>query len=295
MPPADGHPVPAARRPRRTADGHGWFVPAGAVGAPAYAFGVDVLRLAVVPYREAWDLQRSLAEARVADAADDTLILVEHPSVYTAGRRTQPFERPLNGTEVIDVDRGGRITWHGPGQLVGYPVLKLPRPLDVVAYVRALEQALIDSCAEFGLETRLVEGRTGVWTADGQRKIAAIGVRVRRAVTTHGFALNCLTDPSDFGQIVPCGISDAGVTSLSAELGRPVTVSDARPVVERHTLAVLARYLGGRHLGDRITARVEPVATSTPAPSTAAPSEISPSEAAGREPQAAVRREELVG
>nr|WP_244957279.1 lipoyl(octanoyl) transferase LipB [Candidatus Frankia nodulisporulans] len=256
---------------------------------------MDVLRLAVVPYREAWDLQRSLAEARVADAADDTLILVEHPSVYTAGRRTQPFERPLNGTEVIDVDRGGRITWHGPGQLVGYPVLKLPRPLDVVAYVRALEQALIDSCAEFGLETRLVEGRTGVWTADGQRKIAAIGVRVRRAVTTHGFALNCLTDPSDFGQIVPCGISDAGVTSLSAELGRPVTVSDARPVVERHTLAVLARYLGGRHLGDRITARVEPVATSTPAPSTAAPSEISPSEAAGREPQAAVRREELVG
>ncbi|MCL9759587.1 lipoyl(octanoyl) transferase LipB [Frankia sp. AiPa1] len=216
-----------------------------------------MLRLAVVPYREAWDLQRSLAEARVADEVDDTLILVEHPSVYTAGRRTQPFERPLDGTEVIDVDRGGRITWHGPGQIVGYPILKLPRPLDVVAYVRALEQALIDTCAEFGLRTRRVEGRSGVWTADGQRKIAAIGVRVRRAVTTHGYALNCLTKPDGFGQIVPCGIADAGVTSLSAELGRPVTVADARPVLERHTVAVLGRYLGGRHLGDRVTAQVE--------------------------------------
>ncbi|MCM3884856.1 lipoyl(octanoyl) transferase LipB [Frankia sp. R82] len=244
---------------------------------------MDVLRLAVVPYREAWDLQRSLAEARVADAADDTLILVEHPSVYTAGRRTQPFERPLDGTEVIDVDRGGRITWHGPGQLVGYPVLKLPRPLDVVAYVRALEQALIDSCAEFGLQTRRVEGRSGVWTTDAHRKIAAIGVRVRQAVTTHGFALNCLTDLGDFGRIVPCGITDAGVTSLSAELGRPVTVADARPVVERHTLAVLDRYLGGRHLGDRVTARVEPVATT-----------ITPPGAATSGSEAAVRREELV-
>jgi len=219
---------------------------------------VDVLRLSVVPYREAWGIQRSLAEARVIDEVDDTLILVEHPSVYTAGRRTQPFERPVDGTEVVDVDRGGRITWHGPGQLVGYPIIKLPRPLDVVAYVRVLEDALIAACAEFGLPTRRVDERTGVWTADGLRKVAAIGVRVRRQVTTHGFALTCSSDLADFGRIVPCGISDAGVTSLSAELGRAVTVAEARPVVERHTLEALGRYLGGRHLGDRISARVEP-------------------------------------
>nr|WP_308302020.1 lipoyl(octanoyl) transferase LipB [Frankia sp. AgKG'84/4] len=219
---------------------------------------MDVLRLGVVAYREAWDMQRSLAEARVADEIDDTLILVEHPSVYTAGRRTQPFERPADGTEVVDVDRGGRITWHGPGQLVGYPIIKLPRPLDVVAYVRALEEALIESCAEFGLRTRRVEGRSGVWTMDGWRKLAAIGVRVRGAVTTHGFALTCSSDLGDFGRIVPCGIADAGVTSLSSELGREVTVAGARPTVEKHTVAVLGRYLGGRHLGDRTTARVEP-------------------------------------
>jgi lipoyl(octanoyl) transferase len=223
---------------------------------------VDVLRLSVVPYREAWDMQRSLAEARVADEVDDTLILVEHPSVYTAGRRTQPFERPVDGTEVVDVDRGGRITWHGPGQLVGYPIIKLPRPLDVVAYVRALEEALIDSCAELGLETRRVDGRSGVWTTDGRRKVAAIGVRVRNAVTTHGFALTCASDLGDFGRIVPCGITDAGVTSLSAEIGRAVTVAEAGPVVERHALDVLGRYLGGRHLGDRTTARVEPAQAS---------------------------------
>ncbi len=219
----------------------------------------------MVPYREAWDMQRSLAEARVADEVDDTLILVEHPSVYTAGRRTQPFERPLDGTEVVDVDRGGKITWHGPGQLVGYPIVKLPRPLDVVAYVRALEEALIDSCAELGLATRRVDGRSGVWTADGLRKVAAIGVRVRQAVTTHGFALTCSSDLRAFGQIVPCGITDAGVTSVSAELGRSVSVAETRPIVERHTLAVLARYLGGRNLGDRVTARVEP-ADAPPAP-----------------------------
>ncbi|SNQ48920.1 Octanoyltransferase [Frankia canadensis] len=212
----------------------------------------------MVPYREAWDMQRALAESRVDDEVDDTLILVEHPSVYTAGRRTQPFERPVDGTEVVDVDRGGRITWHGPGQLVGYPIIKLPRPLDVVAYVRALEDALIDACAELGLPTRRVDERTGVWTTDGRRKVAAIGVRVRRQVTTHGFALTCSSDLGDFGRIVPCGIADAGVTSLSAELGRPVAVADARPVVERHTLDVLGHYLGGRHLGDRVSARVEP-------------------------------------
>nr|WP_308222577.1 lipoyl(octanoyl) transferase LipB [Frankia sp. AgB32] len=221
---------------------------------------MDVLRLGVVPYREAWDMQRSLAEARVADEIDDTLILVEHPSVYTAGRRTQSFERPVDGTEVVDVDRGGRITWHGPGQLVGYPIIKLPRPLDVVAYVRALEEALIDSCAELGLPTRRVDGRSGVWTADGGRKVGAIGVRVRSAVTTHGFALTCSSDLGDFGRIVPCGIPDAGVSSLSAELGHEVTVTEARPTVERHTLTVLGRYLGGRHLGGRADARVEPAA-----------------------------------
>jgi lipoyl(octanoyl) transferase len=178
----------------------------------------------------------------------DTLLLLEHPSVYTAGRRTEPHERPFDGTPVVDVDRGGKITWHGPGQLVGYPIVALPDPVDVVAYVRRLEEALIGVCAGFGLATGRVEGRSGVWVAadaPGQgfrpeRKVAAIGVRVARGVTMHGFALNCDPDLGAFGAIVPCGIPDAGVTSLSAELGRDISTADAIEQVEAAMGRVLA-------------------------------------------------------
>jgi lipoyl(octanoyl) transferase len=163
--------------------------------------------------------------------------------VYTAGKRTEPWERPLDGAPVIEVDRGGKITWHGPGQLVGYPIVKLPRPLDVVAYVRRMEHLLIDVCAEFGLSTMRVPGLTGVWLhADAdrpQRKVAAIGIRVSRRVTLHGFALNCDADLSWFDRIVPCGINDAGVTSISAELARTVSVADVLPVIERHLPTLL--------------------------------------------------------
>jgi lipoyl(octanoyl) transferase len=195
-----------------------------------------------VPYEQAWELQREL-HAAVADGTEpDTVLLLEHPPVYTAGRRTRPEDRPTDGAPVVDVDRGGRITWHGPGQLVGYPLVRLPDPVDVVAYVRLLEEVLIRVCAELGLDSGRVEGRSGVWVpADPplqgtrpERKVAAIGVRVSRGVTMHGFALNCDCDLAWFDRIVPCGIPDAGVTSLSAELDRPVTVRDALPHVERH-------------------------------------------------------------
>jgi lipoyl(octanoyl) transferase len=207
-----------------------------------------VRRLGTAPYQTVWDLQRELAEARIADTVPDTLLLVEHPSVYTAGRRTEPWERPLDGTRVLDVDRGGKITWHGPGQIVGYPIVRLPGPIDVVAYVRTLEEALIEISAAFGVAATRVEGRTGAWTTDGTRKIGSIGVRVRWQVAYHGFALNCDPDLTEFGRIVPCGISDAGVTSLSLEAGRPITVADVLPVAERLAPEVLGRYLERRRL-----------------------------------------------
>jgi lipoyl(octanoyl) transferase len=204
---------------------------------------LHVIRAGLVPYQDAWRMQRELHEARVADTAPDTVLLLQHPPVYTAGKRTEPWERPLDGAPVIEVDRGGKITWHGPGQLVGYPIVKLPRPLDVVAYVRRMEQLLIDVCAEFGLSTMRVPGLTGVWLhADAdrpQRKVAAIGIRVSRRVTLHGFALNCDADLSWFDRIVPCGINDAGVTSISAELARTVSVADVLPVIERHLPTLL--------------------------------------------------------
>ncbi|MGY2004125.1 lipoyl(octanoyl) transferase LipB [Blastococcus sp. SYSU DS1024] len=205
-----------------------------------------VVHAGTVPYEEAWARQRELHAQRVAGTAPDTLLLLEHPPVYTAGKRTEPHERPVDGTPVVDVDRGGKITWHGPGQLVGYPIVALPDPVDVVAYVRRLEGALIDVCAGFGLEAGRVEGRSGVWlpadpaTYRPERKVAAIGIRVARGVTMHGFALNCDPDLGAFGAIVPCGIPDAGVTSLSAELGRDVTVADALAPVEDAMRAVLA-------------------------------------------------------
>ncbi|MFJ2824280.1 lipoyl(octanoyl) transferase LipB [Streptomyces toxytricini] len=235
-----------------------------------------------VEYTEAWDEQRRVHAARFADEIGDTCLLLEHRPVYTAGRRTADSERPLDGTPVVDVDRGGKITWHGPGQLVGYPIMKLPRPVDVVAHVRRLEEALIRTAADFGLETTRVEGRSGVWVLGdpveerpligglsldldprlhddefdprlngpeyapsnaGQRredrKLAAIGIRVAKGVTMHGFSLNVNPDNTWFDRIVPCGIRDAGVTSLSYELGREVTVADVVPVAEKHLRDVL--------------------------------------------------------
>jgi lipoyl(octanoyl) transferase len=201
---------------------------------------IDVRRLGTVDYQGAWQLQRELADARVA-GGPDTLLLLEHPSVYTAGRRTLPEERPIDDTPVVDTDRGGKITWHGPGQLVGYPIIGLAEPLDVVNFVRRLEESMIKVCAGLGLETGRVEGRSGVWVPGSNvggtwapaRKIGAIGIRVARAITLHGFALNCDCDLDAFSAIVPCGISDAGVTSLTAELGRRVTVDDVlAPVAE---------------------------------------------------------------
>jgi lipoyl(octanoyl) transferase len=196
-----------------------------------------------VPYLDGWALQRSIHSDVVAGTRPDTLILLEHEPVYTAGARTARHERPTDGTPVVDVDRGGKITWHGPGQIVGYPIIKLAEPVDVVAYVRRVEQLLIDVCAEFGLVAGRVEGRSGVWVPEDDRgparKVGAIGIRVARGTTLHGFALNCDCDLSAYDRIVPCGISDAGVTSLTAELGRPVTVADALPVVERHLKTLL--------------------------------------------------------
>ena len=195
---------------------------------------IDVRQLGVVDYRTAWQLQRDLADARVAGGRD-TLLLLEHPAVYTAGRRTEPHERPIDGTPVVDTDRGGKITWHGPGQLVGYPIIGLAEPLDVVNYVRRLEESLIKVCGDLGLDTCRVEGRSGVWLPAGagrpDRKVAAIGVRVSRSTTLHGFALNCDCALDAFTAIVPCGISDAGVTSLSAELQRRVAVDEVRAAV----------------------------------------------------------------
>jgi lipoyl(octanoyl) transferase len=235
-----------------------------------------------VEYQEAWDEQRRVHAARFADEIPDTCLLLEHLPVYTAGRRTQDSDRPLDGTPVVDVDRGGKITWHGPGQLVGYPILKLPRPVDVIAHVRRLEEAMIRTCADFGVGTTRIEGRSGAWVLGtpvekraelgslaidfdprlhddafdarlngpeyapsnaGQRqedrKIGAIGVRVAKGVTMHGFALNCDPDNTRFDHIIPCGIRDAGVTSLSNELGRPVPVTDVVPVLEKHLREVM--------------------------------------------------------
>jgi lipoyl(octanoyl) transferase len=197
-------------------------------------FVVTGLSANSVPYTEALEQQRALHAAVVAGRAPDTVILLEHPSVYTAGKRTEPDERPTDGTPVIDVDRGGKITWHGPGQLVGYPILRLAEPIDVVGYVRRLEGILIDVLAELGVNGEQVEGRSGVWIRGVQRdeKIAAIGIRVAEGVTMHGFALNCSNGFAAYDAIVACGIRDAGVTSISRVLGRTVTPEDVAPLVQ---------------------------------------------------------------
>jgi len=191
-----------------------------------------------VPYLTALEQQRAVHADVASGRAPDTVLLLEHPSVYTAGKRTEAYERPSDGTPVIDVDRGGKITWHGPGQLVGYPIVRLADPVDVVAYVRRLEGLLIEVLAEFGIPGQRVEGRSGVWLVDSDRptgdKIAAIGIRVAEGVTMHGFALNCSNSFDAYETIVACGLADAGVTSISRELGRVVKPGDVVPLIERH-------------------------------------------------------------
>jgi len=197
---------------------------------------IALSRHGLVDYQKAWDLQREIHTEVASGSRPNTLLLMEHPSVYTAGRRTEDAERPTDGTPVIDVDRGGRITWHGPGQLVGYPIVKLLKPTELVGFVREIEAALILVCSDLGLTAIRIEGRSGVWIQDarGDRKIAAIGIRVAKGTTMHGFALNVNPDLAAFRQIVPCGIADADVTSLEKELGRTITIDEVAPLIERH-------------------------------------------------------------
>ena len=204
---------------------------------------IEISRAGLVEYEQALAMQRQFHQEIVAGTRPNSLILLEHPSVFTAGKRTQDFERPTDGTPVIDVDRGGRITWHGPGQLVGYPIVKLLKPTELVGFVRTLESALIEICSHFGIESQRVEGRSGVWICDetGERKIAAIGIRVASGVTMHGFALNVSPDLTAFEQIVPCGIDDAAVTSMARELGREISIPEVASIVEKAITAVLGK------------------------------------------------------
>ena len=204
---------------------------------------LKVSELGVVDYLSAWKLQKQIHQDVVNLQTENTLLLLEHPSVYTAGRRTEILDRPLDDTPVIDVDRGGKITWHGPGQLVGYPIVKLKNSTDVVGFVRELETALISVCAEFGIKADRYCERSGVWVRDDKsdRKIAAIGLRVAKGVTMHGFALNVNPDLSAYEKIIPCGISGAKVTSLSAELGREITINEVLPVIKKHIQPMLDR------------------------------------------------------
>ena len=199
--------------------------------------------IGLLEYESALALQREIHAEVASGARPNTLLLLEHPSVYTAGKRTQSFEMPSDGTPVVQVDRGGRITWHGPGQLVGYPIVKLLKPTELVGFVRTLESALIKVCEEVGVIAQRVDGRSGVWICDskGDRKIAAIGIRVASGVTMHGFALNVSPDLSKFSQIVPCGIDDAAVTSLAIELKRTVDIAEITPIVEKHLLDALGK------------------------------------------------------
>ena len=204
---------------------------------------IRVIHAGLVEYHTALATQRAIHSEVSQNSLENTLILLEHPSVYTAGRRTLDSEKPMDGTPVVDVDRGGKITWHGPGQLVGYPIVRLANPHELVGFVRTIEAALIEVCKEFGITAQCISKRSGVWVVDsrGERKIAAIGIRVAKGVTMHGFALNVNPDMSAFGQIIPCGIADADVTSLAMELGRDVSVSDVAPIVQRHMIDALRK------------------------------------------------------
>jgi lipoyl(octanoyl) transferase len=198
-----------------------------------------------IDYQAGWDMQRSIHADVVAGIRPDTVLLLEHSSVYTAGKRTEIHERPIDGTPVVDVDRGGKITWHGPGQIVGYPIVKLPSPVDVIAHVRRIEHMIISVCTELGVATEQVEGRSGVWVTNPlpARKIGAIGIRVSQGVTQHGFALNCNNSLDPFHAIVPCGIVDATVTTLTQELGRDISVTEVLPIVELHLAEIKGSYV----------------------------------------------------
>ena len=202
-----------------------------------------VEELGVIDYLSAWKMQKEIQEKVIINIEPNTLFLLQHPSVYTAGRRTEISDRPLDNTPVIDVDRGGKITWHGLGQIVGYPIVKLKNSTEVVGFVRELETALIEICDEFGIKAERYCERSGVWLRDakGDRKIAAIGLRVAKGVTMHGFALNVNPDLSAYSKIIPCGIADAKVTSLSAELGRDIKIDEVMPVLKKHILPMLDR------------------------------------------------------
>jgi len=206
------------------------------VSAPVYE------AIGTIDYLDAWDLQRRIHAEVVDGSRGDTVLLLEHPPTYTAGKRTEPHERPADsgGAPVIEVDRGGKITFHGPGQLVAYPIVRLPEHVLVVDFVRRLEEAMIATCADLGVETARIPGRSGVWLRDPERKVGAIGLRVAQGVTMHGIALNCDVDLGWYDRFVPCGIADAGVTTLTQELGRDVTVAEVLPVLQRRLAELLA-------------------------------------------------------
>jgi len=194
-------------------------------------------------YEASWQMQRKIHSEVAEGSRANTLILIEHPSVYTAGRRTDILERPQDGTPVIDVDRGGRITWHGPGQIVGYPIVRLEKRNEVVGFVRTLEEGLIETLSEFGIHGISIAGKTGVWIKDerSERKISAIGVRVAKGVTMHGFALNVCPDLSKFDSIIPCGMPEAETTSMAKELNRTISIAEVTPVLEKYLVKALAK------------------------------------------------------
>ena len=204
-----------------------------------------VIHAGILDFQEAWQLQRETVEGIIAGSTPNTLFLLQHPSVYTAGRMTKLEDRPTDGTPVIDVDRGGKITWHGLGQLVGYPIVKLKNRSDVVGFVREVETALIDVCLSFGIPAERYCERSGVWIRDekGDRKIAAIGMRVAKGVTMHGFALNVNPDLTAYDKIIPCGYSDTGVTSMAKELGREITIEEVLPLAESTMLTALSKVI----------------------------------------------------
>ena len=210
---------------------------------PVAASDIAVIQSGLMDYEKSWQMQRDIHVEVAEGSRANTLILIEHPSVYTAGRRTDILERPQDGTPVIDVDRGGRITWHGPGQIVGYPIVRLEKRNEVVGFVRNLEDALIATLAEFGISGISIAGKTGVWIKDekGERKISAIGVRVAKGVTMHGFALNVCPDLNNFNAIIPCGMPEAETTSMEKELNRTISIAEVAPVLEKHMVLALAQ------------------------------------------------------
>ena len=210
---------------------------------PVAVSDIEVIHSGLLDYEKSWQMQREIHQAVADGAKSNTLILIEHPSVYTAGRRTDILERPQDGTPVIDVDRGGRITWHGPGQIVGYPIVRLEKRNEVVGFVRNLEDALIATLAEFNINGISIAGKTGVWIKDekGERKISAIGVRVAKGVTMHGFALNVCPDLTKFNAIIPCGMPEAETTSMQRELNRTISIAEVTPALEKHMVIALAR------------------------------------------------------